>query len=74
MLNDSFPQTSSGRWQGEMPEVRGDYRRWQRRACNRSARSSKKACWSGTKNRSLAVHEEHTIVVTGGAPLVLTAA
>ena len=26
-----------------------------------------------TKNRSLAVHEEHTIVVTDGAPLVLTA-
>lgn len=27
-----------------------------------------------TKNRSLAVHEEHTIVVTNGAPIVLTAA
>ena len=27
-----------------------------------------------TKNRSLAVHEEHTIVVTDGAPLILTAA
>lgn len=27
-----------------------------------------------TKNHSLAVHEEHTIVVTDGAPLVLTAA
>lgn len=27
-----------------------------------------------TRNRSLAVHEEHTIVVTGGEPLILTAA
>ncbi len=27
-----------------------------------------------TRNRSLAVHEEHTIVVTDGAPLILTAA
>lgn len=27
-----------------------------------------------TRNRSLAVHEEHTIVVTEGAPLILTAA
>ncbi len=27
-----------------------------------------------TKNRSRAVHQEHTIVVTGGAPLVVTAA